>query len=335
MARVTAPAKVRGPVERRSERTPLALAAALVACAVVVRLFGSAGIPWLSNLLLVFTSLFLQAFPFVVLGAAVSAAIEAFAPGSVLARLARIPRGLRLPAAGAAGLAFPLCECGSVPVARRLAARGLPTSSAVTFMLAASIFNPIVIASTAIAYRGRSGFLIVVVGRAVLGLAIAILAGWVVGERDRRAFLKRPLRENLEAPHEPAIPAFFHHLSADVVFMARYLVLGAFGAAAIQTFVPQTVISSVAGTPVLDLLAMMALAGVLSLCSESDAFVAASFVQFSPAAQLAFLVFGPLFNLKLAALYGGTFSRGFIRTVLAVVLAGTLVGTLWVEVFFR
>jgi hypothetical protein len=77
---------------------------------------------------------------------------------------------------------------------------------------------------------------------------------------------------------------------------------------------------------------MMALAAALSLCSESDAFVAASFVQFGPASQLAFLVFGPMVDLKLIALYSGTFKRGFVRTIVVTVVAATLVATLWVQV---
>jgi uncharacterized membrane protein YraQ (UPF0718 family) len=85
---------------------------------------------------------------------------------------------------------------------------------------------------------------------------------------------------------------------------------------------------------VISLLAMMALAFILSLCSESDAFVAASFTSFGPAAQLAFLVFGPMVDLKLGALYMGTYSKGFFRTVLIVVTVVTLVATLWVEVIW-
>jgi uncharacterized membrane protein YraQ (UPF0718 family) len=98
--------------------------------------------------------------------------------------------------------------------------------------------------------------------------------------------------------------------------------------------VPQSVVARVADTPVVSLLAMMALAFVLSLCSESDAFVAASFVQFGVGAQLAFLVLGPMVDTKLAALYSGTFGRGFVRTVVVVVAAVTLAGTLWLEVIF-
>ena len=84
----------------------------------------------------------------------------------------------------------------------------------------------------------------------------------------------------------------------------------------------------------LSLVAMMGLAFLMSLCSESDAFVAASFTSFGPAAQLAFLVSGPMIDLKLGALYAGTYSKGFVRTVTVTVVAVTLVGTLWVQVVF-
>jgi len=96
--------------------------------------------------------------------------------------------------------------------------------------------------------------------------------------------------------------------------------------------VPQSVMDGLAGLPVLSLVAMMGLAFLLSLCSESDAFVAASFVQFGPASQLAFLVSGPMIDMKLAALYLGTYSRRFLWTVVVTVFSVTLVGTLWIEV---
>ena len=72
----------------------------------------------------------------------------------------------------------------------------------------------------------------------------------------------------------------------------------------------------------------------MSLCSESDAFVAASFVQFGVGAQLAFLVFGPMVDTKLSFLYRGTYTKGFATTVVLVVGTVTLAGTLWMEVVF-
>jgi hypothetical protein len=116
--------------------------------------------------------------------------------------------------------------------------------------------------------------------------------------------------------------------------MGRYLILGATIAAAIQTFLPASVLDGVAERHLLAIVAMMGLAALLSLCSESDAFVAASFVQFGPSSQLAFLVFGPMVDLKLVALYAGAFRRGFVRAVVVGAAAATLAGTLWVAVLF-
>lgn len=309
----------------------------LVAVALLVRVVDPSSLPWLRNLLIVFGSLLVEAMPFILLGATVSAAIEVLVPASAFARIALLPRGLQLPAAAAAGVAFPVCECGSVPVARRLAAKGLAPSAAITFMLAAPIVNPVVVASTFVAYRGRDTLWIMVLGRLALGFIVAMTVGWVMG-RLRSGELLRARTDQVEAHEVDDAEArwrrFFGHLTGDVVFMARFLIMGAALAAAIQTFVPQSIVNSVASLPVLSLIAMMALAFVMSLCSESDAFVAASFTAFGPAAQLAFLVFGPMVDLKLAALYVGTYRRGFLRTVVIAVGATTLVATLWIQVIW-
>ena len=320
--------------------------------------FNAAG---LSNFMVVFSSLLIGAIPLVMLGAFVAACIGTFVPESAFARIGRLPEPMQIPVAGLAGFAFPVCECGSVPVARRLVQRGLIPSAAVTFMLAAPILNPIVVLSTAVAYRGRDVFWPMVLGRVGLGFMVAMAVGWVVGARDRSGFL-RPVPHDHEH-HEGACgcdvtdqahdhaddhghshdhsldggskPArFFGYFAGDFVFMGRFLILGAAVAAALQTLVPQSVLGGVADTPVVSLIAMMALAFALSLCSESDAFVAASFVQFGVGPQLAFLVFGPMMDSKLVFLYNATFSKGFVRTVLVVVAGVTLVGTLWVEVLF-
>ena len=301
----------------------------------LVRVADPSSLGWLRNLLIVFGSLLVEAMPFILLGATVSAAIEVLVPASAFARIALLPRALQLPAAAAAGVAFPVCECGSVPVARRLAAKGLAPSAAITFMLAAPIVNPVVVASTFVAYSGRDTLWIMVLGRLALGFIVAMTVGWVLG-RVRSGELLRARAGDVEAHEvdeaEPRWRRFFGHLTGDVVFMARFLILGAALAAAIQTFVPRSIVDSVADLPVISLLAMMALAFVMSLCSESDAFVAASFTAFGPAPQLAFLVFGPMVDLKLAALYAGTYQKGFVRTVVIAVGATTLVATLWIQV---
>lgn len=318
-------------------RTALAVAGLVVVGALGVRLADPQRVAWIRTYLVIFGSLLVQALPFVMVGALAASLVEVFVPIGTLERLGRLPRPLQLPAAALTGLAFPICECGSVPVARRLAQRGLMPSAAITFMLAAPVLNPVVIASTFVAYRGRSTTWTMVGGRFLLGMAVAIAVGWVMGNRSTEELLKPNPDEADESLTELGRPEarwrrFFVHLGGDFLFMGRYLILGAAIAAAIQTFLPASILSGAADARVLSIVVMMALAAALSLCSESDAFVAASFVQFGPSAQLAFLVFGPMVDLKLVALYGGTFRRGFVRAVVAGVGATTLVGALWIGV---
>jgi uncharacterized protein len=317
-------------------RTAASVAAMVVVGAVALRVLAPQNIGWAQNFLLVFSSLLIEAVPFVLIGALASAVIEVFVPSSAFEKLARLPKPLQLPAAGVAGVAFPVCECGSVPVARRLAAKGLIPSAAVTFMLAAPVVNPVVIASTLVAYNGRSNMWVMVIGRFLLGLLVAIAVGWVVGNRSKEELLKPRPEDQVAMEHEdePRWQRFFSHMGGDFLFMGRFLLFGATISAAVQTFIPQNIVNSVANTPVVNLLAMMGLAFFLSLCSESDAFVAASFVQFGAASQLAFLVFGPMVDMKLGALYVGTYNKGFFRMVLLTVTAVTLVGTLWVQVLW-
>src|SRR3712207_3931288 len=149
-----------------SWRFGAAMLAGLVALGVALGVFRPNEVAGVQNFLLIFSSLLIEAVPFVLLGALVSAAIEVFVPSRVFERLTALPRPLQLPASALAGFAFPVCECGSVPVARRLAAKGLSPAAAITFMLAAPILNPVVIASTFVAYRGRESPWAMGLGRA-------------------------------------------------------------------------------------------------------------------------------------------------------------------------
>ena len=325
---------------RQADRgTTIAVGATLVVVALVVSIGDPGRIAWVRTFFVIFGSLLIQALPFVLLGALAAALVEVFVPIGVFEKLGDLPRPLQLPAAALAGIAFPICECGSVPVARRLMQRGLMPSAAVTFMLAAPVLNPVVIASTFVAFRGRTTLWTMVGGRVLLGMLVAIAVGWAVGNRSKEELLKPNPEEVDEHLLELGRPEarwrrFFVHLGNDFLFMGRYLLLGATIAAAIQTFLPTSLLTGLAERQVLSVIALMALAAALSLCSESDAVVAASFVQFGPSAMLGFLVFGPMVDLKLVALYAGTFRRGFARTVVLVAAVATFVGALWVGVAF-
>lgn len=285
---------------------------------------------------LIFTSIVVEALPFILLGALVSALIEVYVPERVFSRIARLPAALQIPGAALGGLAFPVCECGSVPVSRRLISKGMHPSAGLAFMLASPILNPIVLLSTYIAYRGRGLGLEMVAGRAALGLILAMAAGWALGGTSAAELLKpRPDEHGHAGGQRSRRAALVEHLSADFFFMGRFVVVGSALAAALQTVIPQSLVAGVARTPLVGSLALMGIAFVLSLCSEADAFVAVSFVQFPIGSQLAFLVFGPVVDAKLAFLYGATFRRRFVARLIVVALPVCLAGSLWFEALLR
>jgi uncharacterized membrane protein YraQ (UPF0718 family) len=322
---------------RAPARVPLLSVAAVFWMAIglilLARSKGLAEIPAVTTLGVIFTSIVVEALPFILIGAVVSAAIAVWVPDRAFARLARLPRVLQLPGAAVAGVGFPVCECGSVPVARRLMARGIDPAAGVAFMLAAPILNPIVLASTWVAYQGRGKALEMTAARAGLGLLIAVVAGWAIARFSSGPLLRDQAGGN-GGGHEhedhagDRFGAFSRHLATDFFFMGRFLILGAAASAVIQTVLPQSVISGLGGQPILSALAMMGIAFALSLCSEADAFVAVSFSAFPLSSQLAFLVTGPMLDTKLAALYGATFRRDFVPKLLAVTVPLALIGAL-------
>ena len=242
----------------------------------------------------VFVAICVQALPFLVLGVAVSGAIAAYVPPAVLARLLPDRKWLAVPVAAAAGVALPGCECGSVPIAGRLVARGVTPAAAVTFLLAAPAVNPVVLVATAVAFPGRPEM---VLARFLASLLAACVVGfvWIVEGRDE--WTAKALRNEREAGSR--FGTFVETAEHDFLHAGGFLVIGAATAAFLQTVVPRSVLDDVAGRGAFGVLAMAGLAVILAICSEADAFVAASLTQFSLTARLAFMVVGPMVDVKL------------------------------------
>jgi uncharacterized membrane protein YraQ (UPF0718 family) len=318
----------------RSSWAP-AVAVALVLVAVLLRVTDLGDTPGAQTFTLIFTAIVVEALPFVLLGALVSAAIEVFVGDRSIERIARLPLWLQLPAAALGGVAFPVCECGSVPVSRRLIRRGIHPAAGITFMLASPIFNPIVLASTWFAYSPRGLGWQMVAGRAGAGIVLAIATGWALGAEGAANLLRSRPGEDEHQSHGSRLSAFIEHFSSDFFFMGKFLVLGAAFAAGLQTAIPQSLVSGVATTPVIGTLGLMGVAYLSSLCSEADAFVAVSFAQFPLGAQLGFLVFGPVLDLKLSFLYSAAFKQRFVLRLAAVAIPVTLATSLVFEAVTR
>jgi uncharacterized membrane protein YraQ (UPF0718 family) len=314
----------------------LAVGAAVVLAA---RVAGIGEIPVAQTFTMIFIAIVVEALPFVLLGALVASLIDVFVPETAFEHAGRLPVALQLPVAALGGFVFPVCECGSVPVARRLIARGLHPAAGITFMLASPVLNPVVLAATWVAYGPRGLAVPMVAGRAGLGVIVALVSGWSLGSEGAKNFLRsRPTTQAaIACSREPGAKKhrFIEHLTDDFFFMGRFLLAGAALAAALQSAFPQSLVSGLADTPTLAALALMAVAFMSSLCSEADAFVAVSFGQFGVGSQLAFLVLGPILDFKLTFLYGATFRRRFALRLAVVAIPVILAGSLWFEVFLR
>ncbi|MFI0453843.1 permease [Actinomadura sp. 6N118] len=254
----------------------------------------------------VFVAICVQALPFLVFGVALSAAITAFVPPSFWNRVLPRRPGAAVPVAGAMGAVLPGCECASVPVAGGLMARGVAPAAALTFLLAAPAINPIVIVATAVAFPNSPEM---VVGRFAASLIVAVLAGWAWLLFGKGEWIKIPSRPVTDGSGR--WEAFRQAMRHDIMHAGGFLVVGGIAAATINVVVPAEWVNGVADIPWLSVLLLAFLAVLMSICSEADAFVAASLSQFSPTARLAFLVVGPMVDLKLIALQTGFFGRRF------------------------
>lgn len=343
MSAVSSPAvRLRGST---ANRAMVLVGGLTVALLVAGRLSGAADSASVQTFAILFIAISAEALPFVLLGAFIASLVEVYVSDRTFARFTRLPPGLQLPAAAIGGFAFPVCECGSIPVARRFMRRGMHPSAALAFMLAAPVFNPIVLASTLVAYSPRGLGWQMVGGRAALGLILAMTIGWALGTDKADEFLRArkddgsgdgdAIHDHHCAPSSEKRNSFVSHFTSDFLFMGKFLVMGAALSAVLQTVVPRDLIAGVARTAILATLVLMLVAFISSLCSQADAFVAVSFSPFPIGSQLAFLVFGPILDFKLAFLYGSTFRKRFVSRLVIVSVPVVLAGSLWFEALMR
>ncbi|MBB3051483.1 hypothetical protein FHS23_002506 [Prauserella isguenensis] len=265
--------------------------------------------PVLQTAATVFVAICVQALPFLVLGVLLSGAIAAFVPARALRRVLPRRDSAAVGVAGMSGVVLAGCECASVPVARRLIGQGVAPAAALAFLLAAPAVNPIVLVSTAVAFPGEPAM---VAARFAGSLATALIMGWLWLRWGKLEWIaERALRRLPDTEGRDRWRVFAETARADLVDAAGFLVLGALVAAVFGVVIPGDWFSSLGEQIVLGILVMAVLAVVLSLCSEADAFVAASLSALPLLPRLVFLVVGPAIDAKLFALQAGTFGRAF------------------------
>ena len=270
----------------------------------------------------VFTAISFQALPFLVFGVALSAALTAFVPASVYRRFIPDRPGRAVPVAALSGAVLPGCECASVPIAGSLIKRGVAPAAALTFLLAAPSINPIVMIATAVAFAGQPEM---VLARFVASLLASVVIGWIWVRFGRADWLRLPSR--VHAPGASRWQVFRESMLHDMMHAGGYLVVGGLAAATLNVMVPREWLLTVAEAPVISVLVLALLAILLSICSEADAFVAVSLTDFSPTAKLAFMVIGPIVDLKLIAMQAGVFGWRFVACFAPICLIVGLLST--------
>jgi len=307
------------------------------------------------DILMAFLSILFEGAPYILVGTILSGFIDAFLPAKFLERVLPKNRVLATLSAGFLGLIFPVCECAVVPVVRRLVQKGLPISCAMTYLLSAPIVNPIVIVSTLTAFKefpavklfwetgnfAVLGDATMTIARISLGYAVAVIVGLALLRKKPSDILHAAIASRIEGPSKDGVegpkPAFDAKLThamrtamRDFLDTAMYFAIGVMITAVFNTQVDQTQVERLASNEFVAVPSLMGLAFVLALCSTSDAFIAAPMAAFSWAAKLAFLVFGPMLDVKLIFMYSSVFRRGFlIKLAIAIFLLVALLCEPW------
>jgi len=304
----------------------------------------------MGDILMAFLSIVFEGAPYILIGTIFSGIIDAFLPAKLLDRVLPKNKILATLMAGFLGLVFPVCECAVVPVIRRLVQKGLPLSCAVTYMLSAPIMNPIVAISTLTAFKefqglswATAGNATMTIARLSLGYLVAVIVGLVVlrfkpGQVLRASIANKIAQaeaadadDHVHAPAASFNGKLVHAMRSsmrDFLDTAMYFAIGVVITSAFNTQINQSLLNAVAGNDWLAVPSLMGLAIVLSLCSTSDAFIAAPMTAFSMAAKLAFLVFGPMMDIKLLFMYSSVFQRKVVVSFLIglFILIGLLSG---------
>lgn len=305
---------------------------------------------------ILFISLLLEAFPFILLGVLFSALLQAFVSDELIRRFTPKNPIAGVLFGGLLGILFPLCECGMIPVIRRLIRKGMPAYIGIVYLLAGPTVNPIVYTATFTAFRNNPDF---VYSRMGLAFAVAVTIGLLFCK-----FLRfSPLKESHSRHREPAsnrehvhnhkscshnhehessgkslrgrTVSLLAHASDEFFEMGKYLIFGAFLTAVIQTGIGRSTLAEFADQPMLAYLFMMAFSFILSICSTSDAFIAASFSgMFHSGPLLAFLVFGSMIDFKNTIMLLSTFRVKIVLILIAMTVLLTLFGAWITEVLF-
>ncbi|HEM3682801.1 TPA: permease [Streptococcus suis] len=270
----------------------------------------------------IFLSIIIEALPFVLIGSLISGFIEVFiTPEKVLSVLPK-NKILAILFGTFIGFIFPSCECGIVPIVHRLLEKKVPNYTAIPFLITAPIINPIVLFAT---YTAFGNTVLFALYRALGAILVSVIVGIILG-----FYVKEPILKECQISqhhHDYSQKTIWQKVGFGLIHAideffdtGRYLVFGCLFASLVQVYIPTAVLTTIGHNPLSAILLMMLLAFLLSLCSEADAFIGASLLSsFGFAPVMAFLVIGPMVDVKNLLMMKHYFTGKFIIRFIAII----------------
>lgn len=282
----------------------------------------------------IFISMILEALPFILIGAIISSVIQMYISEDIVKRILPKSRFMSIIVAAFLGIFVPICECAIVPISRSLIKKGVPISVSIVFMLTVPIVNPVVIASTYYAFKDINIVLIRVFGGVISAIIIGFLIEMFTSKKEVVVKVKSEYDNICDCGCE--VTDYFYnksklrlcleHANKEFLNILRYYIFGSFLSSLFIVIVNEEFLVNYSKGIILPIVIMMLLSFLLSLCSEADAFIAKSFLDyFGVPAISAFLIFGPMLDLKNTILISSYFKKSFaiklISLIVLIVLA--------------
>ena len=285
----------------------------------------------IKDISIIFISIFFESLPFLLLGSVISSIIETYISNDTIAKL--VPKNKILGAIIGVFLGFflPACDCAVIPISKRLLKKKVPINVAIAFMLASPIINPVVLLSTYNAFYKSNPEIFWY--RLVFGIIISLLIGIIIGIFfSKKEVIKNSILEDdeecCECHHEHHSKhslkndflSICTHSTYDFFEVVKYLIFGALIASLIQVLLPRNILVLFNNYQVLSILVLMIFAYLISLCSTSDSFVGKSLLTtFNRSAIIAYLLLGPMIDIKNTIVLLGNYKKGFVWTLISLI----------------
>jgi len=272
----------------------------------------------------IFISILIEALPFILLGVIISGIIQIFVTDEMMAKAIPKNKFGAIVLASVIGALFPACECGIVPITRRLMAKGVPLYAAIPFMLTGPIINPVVLFATFVAFGNDWKIMI---ERGVVAFLVSLIVGLILAFQFKTPQVKNEIHVHAASKKmSEKIGDALKHTIDEFFSVGKFVIIGGLIAAAMQTYVKTSTLMALGHGVVSSNVVMMGLSYILSLCSSADAFIASSFRStFNDSAVIAFLVFGPMFDIKNTLMMLSQFKTKFVFSLFIYVFILVLV----------